>query len=915
MLPAVELDRDGSGQVDVAELIDMLEGVQRSRKERRYMCYGMIAMLVFGVVLIGTIIGLTYAMLYSLKDTEVKGGVMFVKNSDGATNEVVRTGSAEFSVMDGAMVQRVTTDSAANNAMGNVLRTADYMGTPQTLNSEIDIKELLELKYLLINGSSNAQLGLVVHGVARVPQEGSIHGTVLHIVTTAGTITLDGTIIAFSTTIANIFAEAGFRVSSTRRALLGSYAIMGFFNTIKARIVPCRNLSAAGKPPNEPEPKLPSENFVMKLKGIGSHETTISYGGKIRVMYDFAIYPMWQKIEVMPGSTVYSWQENVLPAEGNSTNEVAQYFCGDSPAASKSAGGVDPSSVLNYTYLGVDSVGETLARHFELNVLQQSDNNGTTEVMRIDYWDALTTYTPLRFEFTHKDIGSIAIDVVEFRSIDASSPEANPVMFDVPALHPNFTCPNDPSLPRLSTPFMVRGAVVPADMPAGEYDAGGADPDTSRRLITQSFALAQQWDKLDHVNGTGDWPQWALDMYGGVHPARREESKAVRRTGIALSVEGSVCLGYNYKDKIYFLEASLAVKVPVFKVTLTIEIDFSSCCIWIAVVNLEATAAISFLSIEITLGDIGFWGDWQKASYPCGKFMYSKDRGMELYALPINSYQLRIEKQTTASDDTALNGISVGCMSGTSNTVEGNNGNDRGNGVYVHNGWWGDWTPYTFCPGQTYICGLQTRVESVEATDDTAMNGLRIACCNFPTNTDTSVISAGSIKTRNSASSSTCLDVLCNRTPAQIFSLNLPTRANTGSVEALAGQNDRCLDVSGNRQTPGTYIQVGAQEFTITAAGTNAYQLKSSGGFCMTVQNAGAFSGARIIIDRCVNGASNQLFKASAGYQGGVSLSPFHATNLCLDVSNGSTNNGAIVQLWNCNGSKPQSWKVILPVS
>ncbi|KXZ48480.1 hypothetical protein GPECTOR_27g650 [Gonium pectorale] len=373
---------------------------------------------------------------------------------------------------------------------------------------------------------------------------------------------------------------------------------------------------------------------------------------------------------------------------------------------------------------------------------------------------------------------------------------------------------------------------------------------------------------------------------------------------------------------------------------------------------------------------------------------------------------MRIEGK--GGDDTAANSIVFQCS------------NARGTDVIAHTGFWGDWTATRYCPGETYICGLQTRVESSDASDDTAMNGLRIACCNFPTNTETAVISSGAIMTRGSATSGTCLDVTfnnqspgtfiqqwacssgenaaqyftitststgaytitttqkglcltvqnggtgygtriildncvngarnqawsivpvgsdraniftvrpthasemcldisgsssangavvqlwgCNGTPAQFFSLSLPTRANTGSVQALAGENDRCLDVSGNRQNPGTYIQT----FTVTAAGTNAYQLKSSGGFCMTVQNAGSFSGARIIIDRCVNGASNQLFRASAGYQGGVSLSPFHATNLCLDVSNGSTNNGAVVQLWNCNGSKSQSWKVTLPVS
>ncbi|KXZ56187.1 hypothetical protein GPECTOR_1g161 [Gonium pectorale] len=442
-----DLDRNGDGTIDVAELVTLLEGVTRTRRERKYLAYTVIVMFIFGLIMIGTIIGLTYAMLYSLKDTEVKGGIMYVKNSDGAVNDIIRTGSAEFGVENGAIVHRLTASSdttaattggggAGQNAIASskdssapVLRTAD----------EIGLETLLELKYLLINGTGKAQLGLLVQGVARVPQEGSLYGTVLHIVTVAGTITLDGTIVTFSTTIANIFAEAGFRVSSTRRALLGSYTVLGFFNTVK-------DLSASGKPADQSEPKLPSGDFVMKLKifepcsvpgnpnedrciykspkpvvsnphsaaptrsdasslsgdpaqspyamsppmppmgdggdGGGAREsefadldgvelyqgarfmthmeTTISYGGSIRVIYDFALYPLWRKIEVLGVSdnTVYQWQENAWP-EG-STNEVLTYYCRNYSRSSTGVAGFNASSVLSYTYEGIDAIsGDT----------------------------------------------------------------------------------------------------------------------------------------------------------------------------------------------------------------------------------------------------------------------------------------------------------------------------------------------------------------------------------------------------------------------------------------------------------------------------------------------------------------------------------------------------------------------------
>ncbi|KXZ45117.1 hypothetical protein GPECTOR_58g566 [Gonium pectorale] len=226
------LDRDGNGTIDVAELVQLLQGVERGNQERKYMAFAIVAMFVFGLILIGAIVGLSYAVVYSLKDSQVKGGIMYVKNSDGAAQDIVRTGSAEFGIENGLFVQRVATDTAAVagtkvaatvDAAAPVVQTAVYMGTPQPLNSEVDIEYLLQLKYLLVNGTGKAQLGLVVLGVARVPLEGSVHSTVLHIITAAGTITLDGTAISFSTAIANIFAEAGFRVSSSRRALLGTW--------------------------------------------------------------------------------------------------------------------------------------------------------------------------------------------------------------------------------------------------------------------------------------------------------------------------------------------------------------------------------------------------------------------------------------------------------------------------------------------------------------------------------------------------------------------------------------------------------------------------------------------------------------------------------------------------------------------
>ncbi|KXZ46811.1 hypothetical protein GPECTOR_40g545 [Gonium pectorale] len=1125
--------------------------------------------------------------MYALKDTEVKGGVMYVKGSDGQSSEVVRTGSAEFVVQNGTFVQR-------------------------------------------INGTGDAQLGLVVQGVARVPQPGSVYGNVLHIVTAAGTITLDGTVITFSNGIADIFTAAGFRVSNSRRVLLGAYNVLGFFNTIK-------NLSATGKPPAEPEPWLPSENFLMKLqiyepcvtpnepekdrcvysppaaggspdarRALGAsaesktrrrrhlhvvtashapshnsrvlpeaelvdiagvtlyngvrymahNETTVAYNGAIRIVYEFAMYPRWKKIDVKSSTDnlVHTWQETINTTDPVSTREnpvIASFFCRNFTLTETAAVGFNASSVLNYTYQGVATLqDDVVARHFQLNALQAT-SNGSTEVLTVDYYDTLNTYIPLRFEFSSNEFGSVVIDVTEFRNLTESDPEVAAPMFAAP---PYDTCPNNPAYPKLSTAFATRGKVVAADPPAGPEPTGRR---RARALDAgRERQLADVWNSLDHVNGTGDWPQWALDMYGGVHPGQRAGAAVrrilgdcgtkfsfgvdvgpcnigwwtysngayglsagcsgnsdstfkgcvtigigmpktnwlVRKIGISFNIDiASVCVGYNWDDHFYFLEATLALNIIIFKVEISAEIDFSSCCVWIASVTLEASIGVTFFNIWITVGEIdivsdvylkgsaeeqeetenptatnivgewktvgwGNWGDWQQQSYPCGKFFYNENsKKMEVVAMPMNSYMLRFEGSQGSGDDTALNGISgtwtasASCPTGgyfvgakmrieksqgsgddtSANSIVFTCSNQRGTDTNAYSGLWGDWTGWTYCPDNSYICGIQVRIEGQQGggSDDTALNGLRIGCCSFPSSNETAVASQAMIYTgtnsgksclqvdnnqqvvgaaikqytcanitgqyftvsstptgaysisaipsglclgaegggsadgtkivlatcTNAASqlfaltpltdgtytispthaSSKCLDVnqnlatdgqaiqlfWCNKDPNQAFALSLPIRQTVGTIRTRTAWPYKCVDIAGGVQASGTYVQQWscngwgqAQDWIIVTAGTNVYYIKSERELCMTVKGAGTGAGTRITIETCVAGAKHQMWRASAGYQGGVALSPLHATNMCLDINNVSPNDGAVIQIYGCNGTGAQTFSATLPV-
>ncbi|PNW77055.1 hypothetical protein CHLRE_10g420450v5 [Chlamydomonas reinhardtii] len=271
-----EFDANKDNRLDAQELAALVNKMVQEREDKRRLLVGLIAVLVVLVVLIGALTGMTWAVVAAFKDTDVQNGVMYVK---GSTSEVVQTASAEMTIVDGALINRqalsaaaMTTNATANTTTNNnsssasvltapdsVVRTADFVGTPVKFGSRVNIRQLMELKYLYITGMGEVEVALVVQGVARVPDADSVWGTVVHIITAAGTITLDDTVVRFEQEIAPVFVRAGFAVSRSRRSLLGIYDVLGFFNFIA-------DLEVFNLPPDQPRPALPSNNFMMQLK-------------------------------------------------------------------------------------------------------------------------------------------------------------------------------------------------------------------------------------------------------------------------------------------------------------------------------------------------------------------------------------------------------------------------------------------------------------------------------------------------------------------------------------------------------------------------------------------------------------------------------------------------------------------------
>jgi ricin-type beta-trefoil lectin protein len=131
------------------------------------------------------------------------------------------------------------------------------------------------------------------------------------------------------------------------------------------------------------------------------------------------------------------------------------------------------------------------------------------------------------------------------------------------------------------------------------------------------------------------------------------------------------------------------------------------------------------------------------------------------------------------------------------------------------------------------------------------------------------------------------------------------TPAQADATGALRGVgSNRCLDVLGQSQTDGTYLQLydchggSNQQWTSTSSG----QLTVYGSKCLDLPNHATAAGTRVQIWTCNGGANQQWRVNSDGTVVGVE------SGLCLDATGAGTANGTAVDLWSCNGGSNQQW-------
>ena len=160
------LDLDGSGSVDSRELARAAEAYRsvqaRAKRLNRMLAFGAVVLM----LTLAAFSGLVFAVVDMTKESRVsESGVLMVKGS----NETVKT--------------------------SQVLNKS-------TMCSQLGDEIFRDMRYLEVTSPTGATVSLNILGWARMPEDHSLHGTVVVIVTQVGTVTIDGSELAFEDSVA-----------------------------------------------------------------------------------------------------------------------------------------------------------------------------------------------------------------------------------------------------------------------------------------------------------------------------------------------------------------------------------------------------------------------------------------------------------------------------------------------------------------------------------------------------------------------------------------------------------------------------------------------------------------------------------------------------------------------------------------
>ncbi|MEV7080024.1 ricin-type beta-trefoil lectin domain protein [Streptomyces sp. NPDC093516] len=160
---------------------------------------------------------------------------------------------------------------------------------------------------------------------------------------------------------------------------------------------------------------------------------------------------------------------------------------------------------------------------------------------------------------------------------------------------------------------------------------------------------------------------------------------------------------------------------------------------------------------------------------------------------------------------------------------------------------------------------------------------------------------SGGSSTASRTHSGTSSDTTVHSTPQ--------SQSTTGGVQIYSHASGRCIGVANSPNAP-----VGSKVVIWDCYNVSYQRWKfvngtvQSEGKCMNVSGGSTANGAVIIWTSC-NGSGAQQFRLNSSHD----LTNPQSGNKCVDVKDKSTANGANLQLWTCAGTSNQKWSTRTP--
>lgn len=223
-----EFDVNQDEALDIEEVSTLVDHLVKKEMKYKYLKYAFGGLMGFTLLLLGSMFGLTWAVVESLKDTRLDtSGTMMTK--DGS--KVVQVASSDYAVVNGSLISRNHNQSESTSDPWPI-RTTSYLGSPYSLYDQtITMKSLLEMNVVNLRLANGDEASFRVQGVTK-----AMNGAV-NILTERGFITVhpNGTMV-FDPTLEN-YLETVFPTSSLvgRRRLFSSEdtKLNGFFNSME----------------------------------------------------------------------------------------------------------------------------------------------------------------------------------------------------------------------------------------------------------------------------------------------------------------------------------------------------------------------------------------------------------------------------------------------------------------------------------------------------------------------------------------------------------------------------------------------------------------------------------------------------------------------------------------------------------